>query len=104
MAVNKNFVVKNGIEVNEDLIFASSDLDKVGIGSTIPTTTLDVVGEGIFASNARFSGLTTSQSDLHVGDGGGGGSGYTDDTFDIINAELGGNTTASSTVTFQVIT
>ena len=45
MAVNKNFVVKNGIEVNEDLIFASSDLDKVGIGSTIPTTTLDVVGD-----------------------------------------------------------
>ena len=70
MAVNKNFVVKNGIEVNEDLIFASSDLDKVGIGSTIPTTTLDVVGEGIFAQNARFSGITTSQRDLNVGTGG----------------------------------
>ena len=69
MAVNKNFVVKNGIEVNEDLIFASSDLDKVGIGSTIPTTTLDVVGEGIFASNARFAGITTSQRDLNVGTG-----------------------------------
>ena len=69
MAVNKNFVVKNGLEVNEDLIFASSDLDKVGIGSTIPTTTLDVVGEGIFASNARFSGITTSQRDLNVGTG-----------------------------------
>ena len=37
MAVNKNFVVKNGIEVITDLIFADSDLDKVGIGSTIPT-------------------------------------------------------------------
>ena len=69
MAVNKNFVVKNGLEVNEDLIFASSDLDKVGIGSTIPTTTLDVVGEGIFAQNARFSGITTSQRDLNVGVG-----------------------------------
>ena len=69
MAVNKNFVVKNGLEVNEDLIFASSDLDKVGIGSTIPTTTLDVVGEGIFASNARFAGITTSQRDLNVGTG-----------------------------------
>ena len=47
MAVNKNFVVKNGIEVAEDLIFANSDLGKVGIGSTIPTTTLDVKGQGI---------------------------------------------------------
>ena len=70
MAVNKNFVVKNGLEVNEDLIFASSSLDKVGIGSTIPTTTLDVIGEGIFAQNARFSGITTSQRDLNVGTGG----------------------------------
>ena len=69
MAVNKNFVVKNGLEVNEDLIFASSSLDKVGIGSTIPTTTLDVIGEGIFAQNARFSGITTSQRDLNVGTG-----------------------------------
>ena len=33
MAVNKNFVIKNGIEVADDLIFANSTLDKVGIGS-----------------------------------------------------------------------
>ena len=38
MAVNKNFVVKNGIEVTTDLIFADSTLDKVGIGSTVPST------------------------------------------------------------------
>ncbi len=40
MAVNKNFVVKNGIEVADNLVFASSDLEKVGIGSTVPTDTL----------------------------------------------------------------
>ena len=45
MAVNKDFVVKNGIEVATDLIFASSDLDKVGIGSTIPTQLLEVGGD-----------------------------------------------------------
>ena len=67
MAVNKNFVVKNGIEVNEDLIFASSDLDKVGIGSTIPTTTLDVKGQGIAAEDGKFTGITTVVQEFNVG-------------------------------------
>ncbi len=69
MAVNKNFVVKNGIEVSEDLIFASSDLDKVGIGSTIPTTTLDVKGQGISAPDAKFTGITTVVQEFNVGTG-----------------------------------
>ncbi len=70
MAVNKNFVVKNGLEVNEDLIFASSDLDKVGIGSTIPTTTLDVKGQGIAAEDAKFTGIGTVINQFNVGTGG----------------------------------
>ena len=70
MAVNKNFVVKNGIEVAEDLIFANSDLDKVGIGSTIPTTTLDVKGQGIAAQDGLFTGILTATSELRVGSGG----------------------------------
>ena len=45
--VNKNFVIKNGIEVADDLIFANSTLDKVGIGSTLPSTTLDIKGQGM---------------------------------------------------------
>ena len=32
MAVNKNFVVKNGLEVDTDLIFADASTNKVGIG------------------------------------------------------------------------
>ena len=54
MAVNKNFVVKNGIEVATDLIFASSDLDKVGIGSTIPTALLEVGGDAKVTSNTEL--------------------------------------------------
>ena len=70
MAVNKNFVVKNGIEVATDLIFASSDLDKVGIGSTIPTATLEVGGDAKVTGNTELVGVTTVQDDLVVGTGG----------------------------------
>ena len=70
MAVNKNFVVKNGIEVNDDLLIADSSLGKVGIGSTIPTTTLDVVGQGIKGQDGLFTGILTATSELNVGTGG----------------------------------
>ena len=62
MAVNKNFVVKNGIEVATDLIFASSDLDKVGIGSTIPTKLLEVGGDFKATGNATIVGVATASS------------------------------------------
>ena len=70
MAVNKNFVVKNGIEVNDDLLIADSSLGKVGIGSTIPTTTLDVLGQGIKAQDGLFTGIVTATQELNVGSGG----------------------------------
>ncbi len=67
MAVNKNFVVKNGLEVAENLIFADSD--KVGIGSTAPLAKLDVKGN-INATDVFSSGVTTVATAFNVGTGG----------------------------------
>ena len=58
MAVNKNFVVKNGLEVDTDLIFADASTDRVGIGSTIPSTALDVKG-GIAVTDMNAAGVGT---------------------------------------------
>ena len=69
MAVNKNFVVKNGLEVNSDLIVADSNTKNVGIGSTIPGYTLEVVG-GIGVTNIYSSGITTIKDKLRVGTAG----------------------------------
>ena len=58
MAVNKNFVVKNGLEVNTNLILADASTNKVGIGSTAPRTELDVRG-GIAATDLNITGVAT---------------------------------------------
>ena len=70
MAVNKNFVVKNGIEVATDLIYATSGLDKVGIGTTIPTSTLEVGGAFKATGNSTLVGSATVQDTFDVGVGG----------------------------------
>lgn len=70
MAVNKNFVVKNGIEVATDLLVASSDQNKVGIGSTQPTSLLDVGGDFKALGNSTIVGFATIQDSLNVGAGG----------------------------------
>lgn len=58
MAINKNFVVKNGLEVNSNLLIVDAVRDKVGIGSTTPRTELDVRG-GIAATDINLSGVAT---------------------------------------------
>ena len=45
MAVNKNFVVKNGLEVDTNTLFVDSANNRVAIGTTVPTASLDVRGK-----------------------------------------------------------
>lgn len=58
MSIQKNFVVKNGIEVNNNLIFADGDKDTVGIGTTLTPHKLQVNG-GIGATDLIISGFST---------------------------------------------
>ena len=69
MAVNKNFVVKNGLEVNTQLILADANTNKVGIGSTGPRFELDVAG-GIGATDLYVIGVSTALETFNVGSGG----------------------------------
>ena len=63
MAINKNFVVKNGLEVNDGQIFTDSASNRVGIGSTLPTVELDVQGAiaatDVVSSLLRVTGYST---------------------------------------------
>jgi len=101
MAVNKNFVVKNGVEVSTDLIYAESTIDKVGIGTTTPGAKLDVIGDivgvgltltgDLTGTNANYSGIVTANSGLEIGSGG------TSITVDVTNNSTGFNSTSPDT-------
>ena len=82
MAINKNFVIKNGVQVSTDLIIGDADTNKVGIGTTIPgydlhigigrksrggigATDLVVTGVGTIA-NLKVTGISTFAGALDV--------------------------------------
>ena len=65
MAVNKNFVVKNGLEVNDNLLVADVASQKVGIGTSVASYDLHVLG-GIGATESYVSGVGTFADDLYV--------------------------------------
>ena len=64
MAINKNFVIKNGLEVNTNVLVAASDEKQVGIGTTRPYYKLHVGGGegnrgGIGATDITITGIAT---------------------------------------------
>jgi hypothetical protein len=58
MAVQKNFKITNGLEVNNNLIFADTNSNKVGIATTNPRYNLHVNG-GIGVTNSIVTGIST---------------------------------------------
>lgn len=89
MTVNKNFVIRNGLEVSSDLIIADADLNNVGIGSTIPNHKLSVNGS-ILADNLNITGVSTFSSDVDI-----------NASIDIQNdATIGGGLTVTGISTF----
>ena len=67
MGIKKNFVVKNGLEVADGLIFAEEQ--KVGIGTTVVNYNLDVEGnisltKGLFVPTNENPGIGTKTGTL----------------------------------------
>ncbi len=58
MAIQKNFTIRNGLEVNDNLIFADKDQNTVGIGTTTTPEKLQVSG-GIGATSIVVTGVGT---------------------------------------------
>ena len=86
MAVNKNFVVKNGLEVKDNLLVADGSTSKVGIGTSVSSYELHVIG-----------GMGGGEG------GGGGGSGYNDGSITIVDTQSGGST-GNAKVILRVVT
>lgn len=64
MGIQKNFVVKNGLEVDENTLYVDSDANKVGIGTIFPDVELRVIGsigctDFDATRNLRSSGIST---------------------------------------------
>jgi len=81
MAIDKDFVVKNGLEVNENLLYADDSTEKVGIGTTQADKKLVVIGDAEISSNLSvgttitaqrgvFSGVVTVTDGIDIGIGG----------------------------------
>lgn len=62
MGINKNFVVRNGLEVANNLLYASDETNRVGINTAIPEYELEVIGDtrldGAIVSTADTAGLS----------------------------------------------
>lgn len=81
MAIEKAFVIKNGLEVSTDLIIADAAQNKVGIATTTLTHTLTVCGDisatGIVSTtNALVNNQLTLKGPLAIGNSTGASGAY----------------------------
>lgn len=58
MSINKNFVVKHGLEVGSNLIIANENQGKVGVGTSPTSFTFQVRG-GVGVTNLTVTGIST---------------------------------------------
>tara|TARA_Y100000004_G_C8958280_1_gene431924 strand:+ start:7832 stop:9370 length:1539 start_codon:yes stop_codon:yes gene_type:complete len=70
MSINKNFVVKNGLQVSDTLVFADAAEGRVGIGTTTPKDHLLHVFGGIGVTDAYVTGIATFANTISVGPSG----------------------------------
>ena len=54
MATNRNFIVKNGLEVDGDTLFVDPTNNRVGIKDSTPSYDLDVAGTGRFTGDVNL--------------------------------------------------
>jgi len=66
MAVNKNFVVKNGLDAVDGLLYADGSTRRVGIGTTIPTKELHIEGDA-FINGGLYLPVSTVSLGSTVG-------------------------------------
>jgi hypothetical protein len=74
MGIRKNFVVKNGLEVAERILYVDSDIEKVGIGTIYPQYEAHVIGsigctDINITRNASISGILTANEIDFTGNG-----------------------------------
>ncbi len=70
VAINKNFIVKNGIEVADFLIYTDTINSNVGLGTSVPEAFLHVAGNVFVGDGIKVTGVTTTTTKLDVGVGG----------------------------------
>ena len=58
MGINKNFVVRNGLEVANTLLYANDETNRIGINSGTPEHALDVIGDAAI-DGALYSPVST---------------------------------------------
>ncbi len=67
--MQKNFTIRNGLEVDSNLLVADSVTNSVGIGTSNPNYTFEVIG-GIGATDINILGISTVLTEFNVGTGG----------------------------------